>query len=176
MFLFGWMATARPSFSPGPRTIALFEARTMSDDPHLTDAPREDTCPECGRAVSRRRTRCRHCGASLLDEPPDVDLRRLRRQSEDVDPVQFIVPTNVSAWSLISCYAGLIGMCLPIIGLVFALPAFICGIIALRRRKKAANYGAVTSDVRAILGLVFSSIALLLWGGLGLAALLGSLK
>src|SRR5262249_32778137 len=123
----------------------------MSDESHLTDAPGEETCPECGRAVSGRETRCRHCGARLL-EAYAVDVRRLRRDEPTDDPVQFIVPTNVSVWSLIACYAGLIGMCLPVIGLVFAIPAFICGIVALRKRKKAATYSAVTSDIRAVMG------------------------
>jgi hypothetical protein len=55
-----------------------------------------------------------------------------------------------------------------VFGLVFAIPALICGILALRRRRTTGSYGAVTSDVRAILGIIFSSIGLLLS-----AALLG---
>jgi predicted branched-subunit amino acid permease len=92
-------------------------------------------------------------------------VRRRHRPAQD-DAVQFLVPTNVSGWSIVACYAGFIGMCLPLFGLVFAIPAVICGIEAQRRRKKTASYGSVTSDIRAILGLVFSSIAILLWGGL----------
>ena len=79
----------------------------------------------------------------------------------DVEPVDFIIPTNVSAWSILACYLGLIGFCLPFIGLVFAIPAVIFGIVALRQRKKRkySSYGAVTSDVRAIIGLVLGSLA-----------------
>jgi predicted branched-subunit amino acid permease len=109
------------------------------------------------------------------DDDDDVDVRRIRRSSSD-DETQFIVPTNVSAWSLVACYAGFIGMCLPLAGLAFAIPAFICGIIALRKRKKATSYGAITSDIRAVLGLVFSSIALLLWGGVLVMVFISSLK
>jgi hypothetical protein len=150
----------------------------MSDDDRLTDSPAEETCPECGRAVAPGRARCRHCGARLtevLDIDLHRDVRRIRRDAPSDDAVQFIVPTNVSVWSLIACYAGFIGMCVPFFGLVFAVPSFICGIVALRRRKKEASYGAVTSDVRAILGLVFSGIALLLWGGFLVVILLGQL-
>src|SRR5579883_320273 len=95
------------------------------------------------------------------DDDDDDDRPRRRRPSADVDPVGFIVPTDVSAWSIISCYAGLIGFCLPFVGILFAIPGLICGIVALRRRKKAASYGAVTSDVRAVIGVVLSSLSLL---------------
>jgi hypothetical protein len=37
---------------------------------------------------------------------------------------------------------------------------------ALCKQKRTVSYGSVTSDIRAILGLVFSSVAILLWGGL----------
>src|SRR5207302_5138360 len=87
------------------------------------------------------------------------DDRPRRRKRDDFEPIELLVPTtDVSAWSICSCYLGLGGMCLPGIGLIFAIPALICGIIALRKRKKADSYGRVTSDIRAILGIVFSSI------------------
>jgi hypothetical protein len=139
----------------------------MSDETHLTDAPRENTCPECGRVIAGPDAPCPHCGAGSV-EAPDVDVRRVRRRRAPRadDPVQFLVPTNVSGWSIVACYAGFIGMCLPLFGLVFAIPAFICGIVALCKRKRTVSYGSVTSDIRAILGLVFSSVAILLWGGI----------
>jgi hypothetical protein len=94
-----------------------------------------------------------------LDRPSRRRPRNRRR--DEFEPTELIVPTGVSAYSIVACYAGLIGMCLPGIGLVFAIPAFICAIIALRKRKQAATYGAVTSDIRAIAGLIMSSIGLL---------------
>jgi hypothetical protein len=42
--------------------------------------------------------------------------------------------------------------------------------VALRRRKKAATYGAVTSDIRAVIGIVLSSLTLL--GHLGMVLFL----
>jgi len=42
-----------------------------------------------------------------------------------------------------------------------ALIALVCGIVPLRRRKKTGTYGAVTSDSRAIVGIVLSSLTLL---------------
>jgi hypothetical protein len=138
----------------------------VSDETHLTPAPDEISCPRCGRALSARGV-CGYCTARF-DDVPDIDLRRLRREPRHDDPVQFLVPTNVSACSIIACYAGFVGMCMPFFGLVFAIPAFVCAIVALRRRRKTVSYGSVTSDIRAILGLVFSSIGLLLWGGMAL--------
>jgi|GEM_PF-6973085 len=62
-------------------------------------------------------------------------------------------------------------MCFPIIGLVFAVPGLICGIIALRNRQKARHYEAVTSDIRSILAVVFSTIGLLYNGFIWIAFL-----
>ena len=93
------------------------------------------------------------------DDEDDDRPRRRRRESDDVDPVGFIVPTDVSAWSLIACYAGLIGCVIPF----FAVPGLICGIVALRRRRKASSYGSVTSDIRAVIGVVLSGLTLLGW-------------
>jgi len=146
---------------------------TMSHETRLTDAPRGDTCPTCGRLLAAREVYCPYC-IERLDEAPNFDVRRVRRQPQNEDPVQFLVPTNVSAWSIIACYAGFVGMCMPFLGFFFAVPGFICAIVALCRRRKTVSYGSVTSDIRAILGLVFSTIGLLLWGGLLLLLLLSS--
>jgi len=112
--------------------------------------------------------KCRFCGKFLDDDL--AELANQRRQT--VQPTEFLVPTGVSAWSIISCYAGFIGFCLPFVGVLFAIPAFICGIVALRKRRGAGSYGAVTSDIRAIIGLILSSLAILGWGGLLVVLLL----
>jgi hypothetical protein len=130
----------------------------------MPDEPRKTPCPECGKPVSVRAERCPFCDADLFEDDDD-DARprpKRRKKSSDVEAVDFIIPTNVSVWSILSCYLGLIGFCLPLVGLVFAIPAVIFGIIALRRRKKATSYGAVTSDIRAIIGLVLGGLGTLI--------------
>jgi hypothetical protein len=120
--------------------------------------------------------RCHHCGAWLeaedggperewLDEEEERPRRR-RRRSKDVEATDFLIPTNVSGWALASCYLGLIGFCLPIVGLVFAFPAFIFGIIALLKPAKRVSYGSVTGNIRAVIGLILSGLAIIGWGGL----------
>ena len=135
--------------------------------------PRKEPCPECGELVSVRAEVCPFCDADLYEEDDyDDDGRPLSmpgKRSGDVEAVDFIVPTNVSAWSILACYLGLIGFCLPLVGLVFAVPALIFGIIALRarkKRKKSGTYGAVTSDIRAIIGLVLGGLATVGYGTL----------
>jgi len=105
----------------------------------------------------------------VLDAVP-VDSRKRGplpnlQQSNTIEVTDFLVPTNVSAWAIASCYMGFIGFCLPFIGLIFAVPAFISGIIALRKWRKRSSYGSVTSNIRAIIGLILSGLAILIWGG-----------
>lgn len=109
------------------------------------------------------------------DEDDDDRPRRSVRRDQD-DPTTLIVPTNVSGWAIASCYMGLIGFCIPLFGLVFAVPALICGIIALRKPARGGTYGAVTSNIRAVIGVVLSSLAILLYGGFLIVGLLGGFK
>jgi hypothetical protein len=97
-------------------------------------------------------------------EPDDRPRRRRRRPPpDDFDTNELLVPAG-STYAIIALYVGLIGLCLPLVGIVFAVPAFVCGIVAVRRWKKADSYGGVTSNIRAVLGLVISGAAVLLWG------------
>ena len=123
---------------------------------------KQEPCPSCGELVSTRATRCRFCGEGLYED--DEDDRP--RHSNAVEPTDFLIPTNVSPWAIGSCYLGLIAFCLPFIGAVLGLVAVLFGIMALRGRKKTASYGSVTSNIRAIIGLVLGSLAIVIWGGL----------
>jgi hypothetical protein len=105
-------------------------------------------------------------------EDDDYDDRPRRRRADDVDPVGFIVPTDVSVWSILACYLGLIGCVLHPLALV----AIVLGIVALRKRKKATSYGRVTSDIRAVIGIVLGSITVLAYLIFGVLAATGVLK
>jgi hypothetical protein len=160
----------------------------------MSREPEEEPCPYCGELVLVTAARCRHCrrrlqgeeeapprprrGAADEDEPEvrrrrrfededeDFRPRRRRPREETTEATDFLIPTNVSGWAIASCYLGLIGFCIPFVGLLFAVPALIFGIIALRKPKRASTYGGVTSNVRAIIGVVLSSLSILGWGGL----------
>lgn len=87
-----------------------------------------------------------------------------RRPANAVDATDFLIPKRVSGWSLVSCYFGLIGVLMPLFGFFFALIALPCGIIALYQWRKANSYGNVTSNIRAILGVIMSLAGILIWG------------
>jgi hypothetical protein len=124
----------------------------------MAQAPETEPCPFCGETVSVRAEVCPHCHEELFEEAPP-------RRSQEPQATDFLVPTNVSGWSILSCYMGLVGFCLPLVGLLFAIPAVIFGIVALyTRKKKAATYGSVTSDIRAIVGLILGGLAIVMNG------------
>src|SRR5262245_48517134 len=136
--------------------------REVMAEENVTVERAEPTCPECGRPLAPGETVCRRCERRRRDDDDwDEPVRRRPVEEPAIQPTDFIIPTNVSGWSIAACYLGLIGLCLPIVGLVFAIPAFICGIVALRRRRgPRQSYGAVTSDIRAIVGLALSGLAI----------------
>lgn len=144
----------------------------------MPESPRKEPCPECGEMVSIRAAVCPFCDADLFEDEDEEDWprRRTERRAGDIEAVDFIIPTNVSGWSIASCYLGLIGFCIPFVGLVFAIPALIFGIIALRRRRRATSYGSVTSDIRAIIGLVLSSLAIIVYPTLIILLATGAFK
>jgi hypothetical protein len=127
--------------------------------------PSSLSCPFCRKVVPPEARQCPHCDQWLYEDDGSLP------QGEPLGAVDFLIPTRVSGWSMLACYLGLVGFCLPFIGLLFAVPAVICGIVALRRRRKVVSYGAVTSNIRAIIGLVLGSLSILLWAGWGLMLL-----
>jgi hypothetical protein len=111
---------------------------------------------------------------------PDDDRPRRRREEPEFEATDILIPTGVSGYSIAACYLGLISCFLPGIGAVFGIIALVCGIIALRQRKKRKrspeSYGAVTSDVRAIIGIVLGSLATLIQLPIGLIILVAALE
>jgi len=124
----------------------------------------------------------RHERSNADDEPPrrrrddyDERPRRPRRPPPPaVEATDFLIPTGVSGYSMAACYLGLVSCFLPILGLVFAAIAIVCGIVALRRRKKAVTYGAVTGDIRAVIGIILGGLTLLVQVGFVVAAAAGA--
>ena len=98
-------------------------------------------------------------------DPDDADDRPRRpREEPEFEATDILIPTGVSGYSIAACYLGLVS-CLPVVGLLFGIIALACGIIALRQRKKKrapGSYGAVTSDMRAIIGIVLGGIGTLI--------------
>lgn len=117
-----------------------------------------------------RRPRRRH------PDDEDDDRPRRRPKEPEFEATDILIPTGVSAYSMAACYFGLFSRFIPVVGLLMALIALPCGIVALRRRKKKTSYGSVTGDIRAVIGIVCSSLTLL--GYLIFAVLIaaGSLK
>jgi hypothetical protein len=134
-----------------------------------TFVPRQP-CPVCGEDIAVSAVLCRFCGERL--EKDENGRFRPVGKARDSSPEasEFLIPTNVSGWAIVSCYTGLIGFCLPGLGLLFAIPAVICGIVALRRHKNDGSYGSKTSKIRAIIGVVLGGIAVVAWGSLLAAA------
>ncbi len=69
--------------------------------------------------------------------------------------------------ALIAYYLGLFSL-LPFIGLLLAIPAFILGILGLKKRAKDP---AVKGSVHAWIGIVMGGLMTLVWGGLIAAGL-----
>jgi hypothetical protein len=114
-----------------------------------------------------------------LDDEDDRSRRRRREESE-FEATEILIPTGVSGYSIAACYLGLISCFLPVIGLALGVIALACGIIALRQRKKKraapGSYGAVTSDMRAIIGLVLGGISTAINLPLAIIVLIGAMK
>ncbi len=99
------------------------------------------------------------------DNPFGNDPRGLQPQEEG-DATGGIIPYKNPA-ALTAYYLGLFSM-FPCLGLFLAIPAFILGIIGLRRR---AQNPAIKGSVHAWIGIVMGAIFTIIWGLSGLALL-----
>src|SRR5262249_3980151 len=122
----------------------------------MSTEPNRIPCPSCGEMIAESAVKCRFCGEFLGDDG-ERDMLQPRRE-KPMQATELLIPTNVSPWSIGACYFGLVGMCVPFAGLLFAIPGLILAILAFRNRSKRKDYGAVTSDLRAIIGVTLSSL------------------
>lgn len=119
----------------------------------------EEACRACRRMIPAIADQCPLCG-------------RWRQDADAVDAVDFLVPTKVSPAALLSCYMGLVGLLLPVLGFFFALPAVVLGAIALAKWRTGGTYGSVTSNIRAIIGVVLGGLGTLIWGAVWIMILM----
>jgi hypothetical protein len=130
-------------------------------------------CPYCQEMIAVTAVRCRFCGEETYEDEEDDEEEEERSRRRDsgggMEATDLLIPTNVSGWSMASCYMGLIGFFIPCAGLLFTIPGLIFGFIAIRKRRRGAHsYGAVTSDIRAIVGIIFCSLSILIHVGFGI--------
>src|SRR5262245_66256491 len=139
----------------------------MSADDNLAEDPRHKDRSDDDEDRPRRRR----------DDYDDGPHRPPYRPEPVAEPTEFLIPTGVSGYSLAACYLGLLG-CVPVVGLIFGIIALICGIIALRQRKKKrapGSYGAVTSDMRAVIGVVLGAVAIVIQLPLAVLVIIGAI-
>lgn len=127
----------------------------QSNPPEPTSGPRPIYCPRCDEPNDPQARQCVRCGVSLSERPP-----RRREEPRHDSSLQAILPVNVSPWAVAAFFTGLVG-CIPLVGIPFALAAIVCGILGLvRRPADTGTYGGATSNVRAVLGIVFGVLGL----------------
>ncbi len=86
---------------------------------------------------------------------------------EQGDSTGGVIPyKNVPA--LLAYYLGLFSL-FPCLGLFLAIPAFILGIMGLRKRKQNP---AVRGSVHAWIGIVMGGLMTLIWGGIGIVTII----
>ncbi len=105
------------------------------------------------------------------DIEPAKPPRRRRRgpapAAQEGDSTGGVIPyKNPSA--LIAYYLGLFSL-LPLIGLFLGIPAFILGIKGLKDRKKNP---AIKGSVHAWIGIVMGGLMTLVWGAVGVSAII----
>lgn len=119
----------------------------------MAHVPVERPCPRCGGPLAVAAVQCPHCRGQV----------GVTRPADDIGVADFLVPRKVSGFSVAAFFFGLIGL-FPLIGFFFAVPGLIFAIIALLRKRQGVTYGSVTSDIRAVLGLIMAGIGTVVWG------------
>jgi hypothetical protein len=96
------------------------------------------------------------------DEAPRKKKKVAKDDDEGEDlgasPLSAIIPVGGSIWALLSLYLSMISCVVPGLWLV----SLLCGVLAFVTHKHKASYGSIAGNMRAILGIVFSLIAMVL--------------
>lgn len=87
---------------------------------------------------------------------------------QEGDSTGGVIPYK-NAPALIAYYLGLFSL-LPCFGLFLAIPAFILGIMGLRKRK---HNPAVKGSVHAWIGIIMGGIMTLVWGAAWIVTIIG---
>lgn len=101
------------------------------------------------------------------DEPDDEEEERpkkkRRRDADDEDgadigssPLSAVVPVGGSIWALVALYVGLLSCFVPGLWLV----SLLAGVLAFVTHKQKMSYGSIAGNMRAILGIIISLVAM----------------
>lgn len=103
------------------------------------------------------------------DNPYESNAPRRRRPDRgESDATGGVIPYK-NPPALIAYYLGLFSL-LPLIGLLLAIPAFILGILGLKKR---AQNPAVKGSVHAWIGIIMGGLMTLVWGAVTVVAIIG---
>jgi hypothetical protein len=96
------------------------------------------------------------------DEAPRKKKKAAKHDDDDDDlgssPLSAIIPVGGSIWALLSLYLSMVSCIVPGLWLI----SLLCGVLAFVTHKHKASYGSVAGNMRAILGIAFSLIAMVL--------------
>ena len=101
-------------------------------------------------------------------EPQDPDHATPPRRRGEGDATGGIIPYK-NPPALIAYYLGLFSL-LPLVGLLLGIPAFILGIMGLKKRKQNPE---VKGSVHAWIGILMGGLMSIIWGFLIVVMIIG---
>ena len=124
----------------------------------MTGPSIDKQCPYCGEWTPAAMDRCQACGELEHRSAPPAPADR------PVQPEDFLVPRNVSIWSMLAFYIGFLSCIIPYAGFFLGIAVIGFAVTALCRRRRNTSYGEVSSDLRGVFGLLFGIASTLIWG------------